>query len=262
MGPGGGPVKAIFKMPFLFTLSILVSAIWVGGCATTGDIEALRKDLTEIRQQVVEVGRNGAENRARLEEQKASLGLLEKRLKDQEDQAGVLDKRLEELGGKVNQLSAKMSEMEASLTVTKAAPSITEAPIPGPPGPRLLGSQELYQVAMSHFKGGQHGQAILEFEDYIRRFPDSALAANAQYWIGEAYYTQREFRRALEEFQKVLDRYPVANKVPDAMLKIGLTYAQLREREKAIAELKQLLKKYPKTPAATLARKKLKELER
>ncbi|MBI5167306.1 MAG: tol-pal system protein YbgF [candidate division NC10 bacterium] len=254
-------MRAMFKRHFIYVLSMMVSAIWAGGCATTGDIEAVRKELAELRQQVVEVGRDGAENRARLEEQKATLGLLEKKLKEQEDQAGVLDKRVEELVGKVNQVGGKVSELEASLTVAKAAP-IAETALPGPPRPKALGSQELYEMALGHFRAGQHGQAVLEFEDYIQRFPGSALASNAQYWIAEAYYSQRDFRRALQEFQKVVDQYPEADKASDAILKKGLTYIQLRQKDKAVAEFKRLLKRYPKAPAVALARKKLKELER
>jgi tol-pal system protein YbgF len=115
---------------------------------------------------------------------------------------------------------------------------------------------------MKLLKAGEVGQAILEFEKYIREFPHSELADNAQYWIGEAYYAQREFSRALAEFQKVLSSFPGADKVPDALYKIGLSYLEMGQKEKARAELKKLISLYPESAPASLARKKMAEISK
>ncbi len=76
----------------------------------------------------------------------------------------------------------------------------------------------------------EHGQAVLDFLDFIAKYPKHPLVANAQYWIGEAYYVQRDYRQALVEFQKVLESAPGSAKAGDALLKIGLLPAQPARR--------------------------------
>jgi len=78
--------------------------------------------------------------------------------------------------------------------------------------------------------------------------------ANAQYWIGEAYYGQRDYRQAIAEFQKVLDVAPSSPKVPDALLKIGLAYRGLRDESRAQQTWDRIVKDYPKSEAAPKAR--------
>ena len=90
-----------------------------------------------------------------------------------------------------------------------------------------------------------------------QRFPEHPLAANAQYWIGEAYYRQKNFRDALPEFRKVIDRYPNSPQVPEALLKIGLCYRAVTDSAHARAAWERLTKEYPGTNAAAPARSPL-----
>ena len=107
---------------------------------------------------------------------------------------------------------------------------------------------------MATFRAREYGQAVLDFVDFIAKYPRHPLAANAQYWIGEAYYVQRDYRQALTEFQKVLDVAPGSAKVPDALLKVGLCYRNLRDESRARQTWDRVVKDYPKSPAATKAR--------
>jgi tetratricopeptide (TPR) repeat protein len=68
------------------------------------------------------------------------------------------------------------------------------------------------------------------------RHPDSEYAGNAQYWIGECYYTQRDYARALEAFNKVIERYPKGQKVPDALLKVGFSLTALTTCARALRD--------------------------
>ena len=83
--------------------------------------------------------------------------------------------------------------------------------------------------ALATFRMGEHGQAVLDFLDFMAKYPKHPLVANAQYWIGEAYYVQHDYRQAQTEFQKVLDIAPGSAKAADALLKIG--YCQLNLRD-------------------------------
>ena len=67
---------------------------------------------------------------------------------------------------------------------------------------------------------------MLDFLDFIAKYPKHPLVANAQYWIGEAYYVQHDYRQAQTEFQKVLKTAPGSAKAGDALLKIGYCHAE------------------------------------
>jgi tol-pal system protein YbgF len=106
-----------------------------------------------------------------------------------------------------------------------------------------------------------HATAVAGFESFLARYPEHDYANNAQYWLGEAYYDQKQFSTALAEFQKVIDRYPQGNKVPDALLKIGYCQLALGDRGAALNALRRVVTMHPTSSPAALAARKLKELE-
>jgi len=85
----------------------------------------------------------------------------------------------------------------------------------------------------------------------------SSLADNAHYWLGEAYYVNKDFTGALAAFQLVVDKYPQSRKVPDAMLKVGYCDYELKQWQAAKDVLSRLTTNYPDTPAAHMAQQRL-----
>ncbi|MBL9014217.1 MAG: tol-pal system protein YbgF [Myxococcales bacterium] len=116
---------------------------------------------------------------------------------------------------------------------------------------------ESYRAAVELVKSGGHGQAIEGLRAFLRKYPRHDYADNAQYWLGEAFYAQKDYPHALAEFRNVIETYPRGNKVPDALLKVGYCYQALGQAEKARAVLEQVVNLYPKTEPAALATKRL-----
>ena len=128
--------------------------------------------------------------------------------------------------------------------------------------PMPAGSDRMnYQAAFELLKSGQYEKATTAFQQFLVTFPDSALADNAQYWLGESYYAQRDFTQALAEFRTVIETYPRGNKVPDALLKVGYCYQALGQSQKARAVLEQVVTLYPKSEPAALASRRLGEIQ-
>jgi len=115
---------------------------------------------------------------------------------------------------------------------------------------------ESYIKAFGLYSANKYDEAITSFTAFIKAYPDSEYAANAQYWIGECYYTQSNLPKALDAFKKVISTYPQGNKVPDAMLKAGYTLYALKQNESASAMLESLIKRFPESPAAAKARER------
>jgi tol-pal system protein YbgF len=114
-----------------------------------------------------------------------------------------------------------------------------------------------YRAAVELVKAGSHAEAIDGLRAFLRKYPRHDYADNAQYWLGEAFYAQKDYPHALGEFRNVIETYPRGNKVPDALLKVGYCYSALGQGDKARAVLEQVVNLYPKTEPAALATKRL-----
>ncbi len=114
-----------------------------------------------------------------------------------------------------------------------------------------------YRTAVEQVKAGDHATAITSLRAFLQKFPRHDYADNAQYWLGEAFYAQKDYTHALGEFRNVIETYPRGNKVPDALLKVGFCYQAMGQGDKARAVLEQVVNLYPKTEPAALASKRL-----
>ena len=101
----------------------------------------------------------------------------------------------------------------------------------------------------------------LFFKKFINLFPNHDLADNAQYWIGEAYYAEKEYERAVIELNEVIKKYPKGDKVAASMVKQGMAFYELGNKKEAKLLLERVKTKYPNTEEASIAKKKLEEMK-
>ncbi|MCX7785264.1 MAG: tol-pal system protein YbgF [candidate division WOR-3 bacterium] len=168
---------------------------------------------------------------------------------------------LENLSEQINQLSAKIEDNETRLSrvyqklgigrTEEAKPeSIVTYTTPH------IEPDELYNSAYLDFTKGNFDVAIEGFKRYLKYFPNTELSDNAQYWIGECYYSKKQYPDAILEFEKVVSNYPEGNKVPSAIYKIGLAYQSMNEINKAKRYYKKVIDEYPNTNEAKLAKER------
>jgi tol-pal system protein YbgF len=103
--------------------------------------------------------------------------------------------------------------------------------------------------------------AIQSFRHYMKKYPESPLAANAQYWIGEVMYSQKNYTGAVDEFVKVLQNYRKSEKAPDAAIKLGFSFYELKNWVYARRALEDVNRYFPRTKAATLARQRIAKMK-
>lgn len=115
----------------------------------------------------------------------------------------------------------------------------------------------VYRDALETLRAGHPDLALLGFRRFLEANPSHDYADNAQYWIGECHYDQRQFRAAERSFRDVVERYPHGNKVPDAMLKLGFTLQWLGDEPGGRAVLESLARAFPKHEAARMASERL-----
>jgi tol-pal system protein YbgF len=114
-----------------------------------------------------------------------------------------------------------------------------------------------YRAAVLLVKAARYDEATAALRAFIAAHPRHDYADNAQYWLGETFYAQKDYVRALTEFRAVVEAYPRGNKVPDALLKVGYCYQAMGQGAKARAMLEHVVNLYPKSEPAMLAAKRL-----
>ena len=143
----------------------------------------------------------------------------------------------------------------ASTTPPGAATSAT-ATAPGNPA----GEQAAYDAALAAVRADQYADSANRFNTFVQQYPNSPLAANAYYWIGESYYVTQNYQLALEAFKTVITRFPASPKTPGALLKLGYSQDGLKQRDAAQATLRDVIAKYPNTDEAGQAQSRLRAM--
>jgi tol-pal system protein YbgF len=162
----------------------------------------------------------------------------------------------------VEELSqARAAPAPPPLKVVKLEPPPQSAKLPEvvPAPTQELPSTGLYSKAFNAYREQRYGQAILDFEEFLRAYPDHAHADNARYWIGESFYSQGEYEQAVVEFSRVFERYPDEDKAPDALLKVGYAYKKLGDLNNAKVFWRRVKTRYPESEAARKAKESLSE---
>ncbi len=119
------------------------------------------------------------------------------------------------------------------------------------------GEQQAYEAAMARFKEGAYQKAGWSFSSFLNRYPDSAYAASAHYWLGNAFFAQRDCHKASKAHTVVVDSYADTPHAPDAMLNIATCHIQLKDKSSAKKTLENLVERYPETEAAKTASERL-----
>lgn len=213
-------------------------------------IAALRNQLDEIRKGQEAQARDLARLSGEMKALDAQSAFVISEVKASSEERARVKAAIEESNATLRALQGTVDALSKAPPAPPASPS---AAAPSSSGPDAS-PEQLYEAAMTSLKAEDHAQAVLEFRELTKKFPEHPLASNAQYWVGEAYYRQRQFAEAVVEFQKVIDGYPTSSQVPEALLKIGLCHRAQQDQVGARTVWEQVVKEYPDTNAAGQAR--------
>lgn len=186
----------------------------------------------------------------------------------------ILRERLDETNVRLTSLSQDVTGLREIIPRSyPAAPVDPNAPLPDgaeagapapPPAPMGTGTtpRRLYDMAFADYTAGQWSLAIQGFETYLKTYPRSDLADDAQYYIGESYSADSRFKEALAAYQRVIGDYPQSDLLPEAWYEVGASYERLGQRDGARDAYERVVQQFPETDAARLARQRLDSLNR
>lgn len=235
------------------------------------EVDAIRSDLADTRANLQQLQRDFSALKERIEETRYQVGRQigqssragDQRIKDLEAQVAKLDEALKAQQALFSSREDELKQLRDSITAQNAA-SASPAPIEGLNEVTVAESDAVkrdYETASRALEKKDYRTAIARFRDFLKKYPKSKLADNAQYWIGECYYALRDFDQAIVEFDAVRSKYPQGEKVPAALLKQGYAFAELGEKLNARLVLQELVEKYPQSQEAAKAKARLKALE-
>ena len=247
-------------------LVLIAALVATSGCATRADLERVKRDQQEMR--------------ARLADVQVTLDSINRRL-------DTLRSTVEDKTGGPNSPSARalekrLADLEARASQPAQSPLPTDVagqavPTPGsvPKVPRTEAANialrredrqpatpanEAYRRALQSYRDGQPDQAIQQFREYLRNNPKSDLSDNAQYWIGESYYSKGDYNRSIIELNEVLLKYPQGDQVPGALLALATSFANSGDKIDAKLILQKLISDHPKSEEAEIGRQQLQTL--
>jgi len=270
---------------------IIICILSCAGCATTIDLQEtqqkfnsdirvlkdestdLRKDLeqnneaiSEIRKRVADISADITGIREDMETLKGDREVMGR--SDSELKAELLRKEneLADVKTRFDHLSSRVAALENLFEIGK-----TGAQAPGAEKGTSSQStsatagktdeEQAYESAYAAFKEEKFDKARENFQDFLKRYPNSGNADSAQFWIGESYYFERKFEQAILEYEKVIKNYPKGSKVPYALLKQGFSFLNIGDKPSAKLLFEQVVKDYPATSQARMARAKLEEIK-
>jgi len=155
-------------------------------------------------------------------------------------------------------------DLEKRLAALETLGGVGGAAAGGAVAPPVGGASEqaTYDAGMAALRGASYDRAIASFREVVTNYPHGDLASNAQFWIGESYYTKGDLESAVTSYRRVLADWPDSRKAPDAMVKLGFSLSDLKRTGEARTTLEEVVRKYPGTSAAQLAADRLKRLGR
>lgn len=240
------------------------------------DVDAMKEKMEEVRFQLDrQIGRSTKEGDQRIKDLEARVGKTGEDLRTQGSQLNQMSAQLKARDDEIRKLKDVVQAMGADMASarTDAASARAETATARAEAASLRSANEQREKAVADVENSKreyddawrvverkdYRAAIIKLKDYIKRYPASDLADNAQYWLGECYYALKEYDRAILEFDAVRN-YPNGDKMAAALLKQGFAYAELNDRVDARKVLQELVERYPQSEEAGKAKARLKTL--
>ena len=173
-------------------------------------------------------------------------------------QIQALNDTMDELKMRLAKVSKQLEDMQAaqqSLGAQQAQQQAQQQAIAQAPPPDVL-----YNNALRDYNGGKPDLSLQEFSDYIKFYPNTDLAGNSYFYLGEIQFRQGNYPQAAQNYDQVLQNFPGGNKTAAAQLKKGFALIELGKQDDGVSELRHLIQRYPHSPEALQARDRLRKL--
>ncbi len=223
----------------------LVAAALLPGCATRRQVQELRMEVDAISSDL----RSIRTDNARLDSLfRSNIDHSRKLNADFAAYVTRLDERMQMVEARIDDAITLINR--ASGAIESRSPRQQRSASPDSAGADTARSesgvdcQKVYRSAYSDVVKQEYDLAINGFENYLKECPSTALADNAQYWIGECYYLEKKYELAERAFRKMIENYPSSEQLAAAKLKMGKSMYNQRLKTKAKEVFEDIVKNH------------------
>lgn len=226
--------------------------------------EAIKAVNTRLDQQNETTRRAFADQKLGSDNLANDLRVVREKMDDNNVRIGSLTQEVDALRQSVQQLNAMPMATAPAVPADPNAPPVdpSAAPAPAPATPAVplaagASPQRLYDSAWADYTAGQFDLAVQGFESFIKSFPRSEQADDAQVYIGNSFLQAGKYDKAVEAYDLAIRTYPQGNLIPDAWYKKGTALLDLKQSARAIEAFEYVAKTFPESSAALLARQQI-----
>jgi len=287
-------------MRIRFSVALLAAALGIAFAAPASaankehqqlmaDIRMLQEQSQQLQNLIAQLGDTLKAVNARLDDQtnvnrksfadqkliidtlSSDLRVVREKVDDNNVRVGSLTQEMESLRQTMQQMSAPRMSPTGDPSAPAGPTTAPDVPAPNgaapaapPTGAVALGtsSQRAWDTAFSDYTAGQYDLAVLGFDAYIRDFPKSDMADNAQVLIGKSLMLDNKYDKAVEAFDKAIRAYPAGDAIPEAYYQKGLALQHLGQTDAARDAFAFVVRTWPNSDVFTLAKQKLDQLKK
>lgn len=233
------------------TATLLVFASPSAGFARTPEerFRELEQKILSLQQTYTANNQDIASTLARSQTIQEEFGVLKGQV---ESNRHLLSSQNEEQMRLINELDHRIQAIEDRLGIFSSQLSKALSKV----APEAAAEGDMYQKGLDEVNASKYLEASSTFETFIKKYSRSQFAADAQFWIGECFFSMRDYQRAIKEFQAFIDGYHRDPKVPDALLRQGDSFYELGMLDESSAFYEKVLQTYPTSTAAAKAQAK------
>jgi tol-pal system protein YbgF len=230
--------------------------------------EALKAVNARLDQQAEATRKTVADQKLAIDNLTNDARVIRERLDDNNVRIGSLTQEVDALRQSMQQMATRPPSTDTVDPASAAAAgggAPAGAGLPGAPpaGAALTASpRQVWDAAYADYTSGQYDLAVLGFEAYIKNFPKSDSADDAQVLICAAYLADKQYEKAVDACDVAIRTYPNGNAIPDAYFRKGLALADMRDLNGARAAWETVVKNYPDSDAGRLAKQRLEQIRR
>jgi TolA-binding protein len=223
--------------------------------------EALKAVNTRLDQQTEANRKAMADQKLVIDNLTNDVRVIREKLDDNNVRLGSLSQEVDALRQALQQAAARQTAIpEADAAAAAGAPTTGVTP-PAPAAP-IASPIQMWDQAWADYTGGQYDLAVLGFDAYIKTFPKSDMADDAQVYICNAYLNGGKNDKAIEACDVAIRTYPKGNAIPEAYLRKGQAQLNLKDVNAARATWEALIKNFPDSAMAQMAQNRLNQLPR
>ncbi|MGZ4731715.1 MAG: tetratricopeptide repeat protein [Terriglobales bacterium] len=208
------------------------------------DTDAVNKVANALNSLQTTLQKQQADGGSKVDQLSGQIQALNDTMDEIKVRLAKVTKQLEDMQASQQSIQAQQAQSQAQQQALKDAP---------PP-------DVLYNNAVRDYTGGKNDLASQEFSEYLKFYPNTDLAGNCYFYLGEIQFRAANYQQAVQSYDQVLQNFPSGNKAASAQLKKGFALIELGKQDDGVAELRHVVQRYPHSPEALQARERMRKL--